>query len=98
MRDLGIVESIYESGGDITLSRIIVPKEARGTGTGTKAMQLLTDFADATGKRIVLTPSKDFGASSVPRLVKFYKRSGFVENKGRNRDFTTREAMIRDPQ
>ena len=97
LRDLGVVESIYERDGDITIAKIVVPAQARGEGTGTKAMKLLTEYADKTGQRIVLTPSEDFGASSVPRLVGFYKRFGFVENKGRKRDFTTRESMIRNP-
>lgn len=32
------------------------------------------------------------------RLREFYKRFGFAENKGRNKDFNTQEAMIREPQ
>ena len=98
MQSQGIKESIYEGDGTITLSRIIVPRENRGAGLGTEALRKLTEYADRTGQRIVLTPSKDFGASSVARLTTFYKRFGFVENKGRRRDFTTRETMIREPR
>ena len=88
--------SISETDTEINLSKIVVPKESRGSGIGTKAMEDLIRYADENKKRIVLTPSKDFGASSVARLVEFYKRFGFVENKGRSRDFSTREAMIRE--
>lgn len=83
--------------GVLTLSRIVVPKGQRGAGIGTKAMEELTALADRSGQRIELTPSDDFGATSVNRLKEFYKRFGFVENKGRNKDFTTRETMYRPP-
>ncbi len=95
---MGVVNSIWEGDRAIKLAKIVVPKSERGAGIGTRAMRLLTSYADQVGKRIELTPSKDFGASSVPRLIAFYKRFGFVENKGRHRDFTTRETMFREPQ
>jgi GNAT superfamily N-acetyltransferase len=97
LKQLGVDEMISERDNEIHVGKIVVPKDSRGAGTGTRAMQLLTEYADQTGKRIVLTPSKDFGASSVARLKTFYKRFGFVENKGRNKDWTTRETMIRQP-
>jgi GNAT superfamily N-acetyltransferase len=82
---------------DINLSRIVVPKELRNQGIGTQVMNDLSAFADSIGKRITLTPSSDFGGS-VPKLKTFYKEFGFVENKGRNKDFSTMEAMYRDPK
>ncbi len=60
-------------------------------------MQSLIREADAEGAIVALTPSTDFGASSKSRLAKFYRRFGFVPNKGRNKDFAVREAMIRYP-
>lgn len=82
---------------DINLSRIVVPKEMRNKGVGTQVMEDLSQFADSIGKRITLTPSSEFGGS-VPKLKTFYKELGFVENKGKNKDFSTREAMYREPQ
>ena len=82
--------------GDILLSRVVVPMDGREQGTGTKFMTDLIRFADEQGRRITLTPSSDFGGNKA-RLVKFYKRFGFVENSGRNKDFATMEAMYRDP-
>ena len=82
---------------DINLSRIVVPKEMRNQGIGTQVMSDLSEYADNIGKRITLTPSSDFGGS-VPKLKAFYKELGFVENKGKNKDFSTREAMYREPQ
>ena len=87
---------VSESENEINLSKIIVPKESRNEGKGSKFTEDLIAYADSVGKRIVLTPSKDFGGS-VTRLKKFYKSFGFKENKGKSRDFTTQESFIRDP-
>ena len=81
-----------------TLSRIVVPKEQRGTGIGAKVMEAVVREADKDGATVTLSPSTDFGASSKARLVAFYKRFGFVENKGRNKDFSISDAMYRLPQ
>lgn len=93
----GIKHSLLENDDTITVSQIVVPDDARGSGVGTKAMQDLIAYADATGKHVVLTPSSDFGGNK-KRLVSFYKRFGFVENKGKNRAFSTTEGMYRQAQ
>jgi len=80
------------------LSRIVIPDNQRSKGMGTKVMQDVVDMADEQGARISLTPDTSFGGSSVSRLKDFYKRFGFVENKGKNKDFSTRNTMYRDPQ
>jgi predicted GNAT family acetyltransferase len=97
LNNKGLIVDAYESAKRpvITLSRIEVPKEIRGKGIGTDAMQNLISYADDSGKAIALSPSKDFGASSVNRLKDFYKRFGFVENKGKNKDFSISESMYR---
>jgi len=94
----GVESHLYETEDTITLSKVVVPKEQRKEGIGTQYMNELTSYADATNKEIILTPSTDFGATSVTRLKKFYKQFGFVENKGRNKDFTISESMYRVPQ
>jgi len=93
----GIKNFISERNGTINLSQIVVPESGRNSGAGTKAMQQLIDYADATGQRITLSPSADFGGSK-SRLTAFYKRFGFVENKGRNKDYAISETMYREPQ
>jgi GNAT superfamily N-acetyltransferase len=80
--------------GFSVLSKIEIPKGERNAGHGTKIMQSIVDAADEQGISLALTPSNEFGSSKA-RLEQFYKRFGFVANKGRNKDFTTRETMIR---
>lgn len=90
---------IYISGDasrGYTLSQIELPKNMRNSGVGSNIMQDFVSMADAQGAKINLTPSKAFGGS-VARLKDFYKRFGFVENKGKNKDFSTRETMYREP-
>ena len=79
------------------LSKIEVSGDERNAGQGTKAMQDIVDRMDAEGAIIALTPDDAFGGNK-NRLIKFYKRFGFVPNKGRNKDFRFRETMIRYPQ
>ena len=61
-------------------------------------MNDIIKLGDTMKRTIILTPSKDFGATSVPRLIKFYKRFGFVENRGRNKDFDINYSMYRLPK
>jgi N-acetylglutamate synthase-like GNAT family acetyltransferase len=95
----GLELDLYEvSNSDkLVLSKIALPKENRKSGIGTEVMNEITNFADSKGKTIALTPSTDFGATSVSRLKEFYKRFGFVENKGKNKDFSISESMYRLP-
>ena len=96
--ELGVDHSVHHSRpGYLHVGKIIVPKDRRNEGVGTEAMKRITAYADGKQKRVTLTPSSDFGGSK-SRLIKFYKRHGFVENKGRNKDYSTREAMYRDPK
>jgi len=79
------------------LGRIEIPEAERSSGLGTAVMNDIIKMADDQGAVISLTPDKSFGGSSVSRLKKFYKKFGFVENKGKNKDFSTRNTMIRQP-
>jgi len=83
----------------IKLDNIIVGDKKRGTGT--EIMNDLITYADDNHKMIILTPAvadDRHGTTSRSRLVKFYKRFGFYENKGRKKDFSLPSGMIRDPQ
>ena len=98
LTSMGIQNFIYEKDGIITLSEIRIDKANRGKGLGTIAMNMLIKYADNTNQTILLSPSTDFGASSVGRLEKFYSRFGFVKNKGRNKDYRYSYTMYRKPK
>lgn len=90
---------LYESRGNIVLSNVRVKKENRKKGVGTAFMNELIAFADEHNMKILLTPAtSDYeGTTSASRLKKFYKRFGFVENKGRNKDYRIGHLMFRRP-
>lgn len=74
----------------IHLSLIQVYKSDRKSGIGSQAMEELCDFADSRNMDIWLTLAQkddEMGTTSRTRLIGFYKRFGFVQNKGRNKDY-----------
>ena len=77
----------------IRVNQLFVPPELRGQGIGTRVMKGLGKYADKINNRITLTQDPDKGKKA--KLAKFYKSHGFEPNKGRNRDFTTRDTYIR---
>ena len=91
-----LVIDLMARDGRATLSRVVVPKEMRGQGVGSDFMDELVRAADADGSVLQLTPSSDFGGNK-NRLKEFYKRFGFVENKGRSKDYELFESMYRRP-
>jgi GNAT superfamily N-acetyltransferase len=95
--DASISADIYGR-RNLHLSRIEIEKGRRGQGLGTKAMEDLVAIADQHGLLMTLSPSTDFGASSKERLKRFYRRFGFVSNKGRHKDFTLMDSMYRPPK
>jgi ribosomal protein S18 acetylase RimI-like enzyme len=92
--------SDLDSRNAIEVSSIIVDKENQRQGTGTAVMQEIVKYADENGKILVLDPAiidKKHGTTSQSRLRKFYKRFGFIDNKGRNKNYEFRSLMIRYP-
>jgi len=88
-------------GGDIELNSLIIAKENQKEGIGSDVMKELVRYADSKGKRVILSVGvRDgiHGTTSRSRLVKFYKRFGFKENKGSKKDFSVSAGMIRDPK
>ena len=86
--------------GDLRLCNLIVPREKRKQGVGSEAMRRLTEFADQHGLRLLLSPGiRDSyqGTTSRSRLVSFYRRFGFVPNKGRKIDYRISDGMWRKP-
>ena len=82
----------------ICIFLIEIQEEEQYAGYGSSLMRDICEWADKNNKILTLTPSDDFGASSVKRLITFYKRFGFVENKGKHTDFTHKQYMHRIPK
>ena len=87
--------NIYEFDDKISID-LIVAKE-KNSGSGTKLMNDICSYADKEKKIIILSPSDEFGGNK-KRLIEFYKRFGFVENKGKNKEFGIFESMYRNPK
>lgn len=83
--------------GVILLDKIKVEAGKRSGGIGGKFMDDLTKYADENGKTIALTAAGDYGGSKAGQK-RFYKRHGFVDNSGKNKDFMFRENMLRKPK
>ena len=81
----------------LNIMNIVVNNKKQGCGT--KAMNELIKYCDKNKYTLTLTPEKSKleGTTSKARLIKFYKRFGFVENNGRNRDYEFSEDMYRLP-
>ena len=84
--------------GDVVeINRIETPDNLRGQGLADQELEQFINKADKDGLTLAITPSDAFGANKA-RLTKWYKRHGFVPNKGRNKNFETRESMVRFPK
>lgn len=89
--------SVYERDHGIMLSMIRVPTDLQGKGLASKAMDDLIRYADSRALPIALTPEAVGGGMSVTQLRQWYRRLGFVPNKGRTADLRFTESMIRKP-
>jgi GNAT superfamily N-acetyltransferase len=100
-RQIGVDLFVFEFDDKITLDMIVVPPKIRKQGIGSQIMSELVNYADSVGKRLELSPANkgDYeGTTSRNRLIDFYKRFGLVENKGKNKDYTTNKTMYREPK
>jgi GNAT superfamily N-acetyltransferase len=86
------------AGNAIELTWIIV--QDRKQGIGTAIMRELCEFADRNAAEISLKPASrgDYTATtSRGRLVRFYRRFGFVVEKAKPAEFTIIPTMSRKP-
>jgi len=82
-----------KDGKYVELNLIKIKPEFKNQGWATKILDDLVDWAKENNVILTLSPSDTFGANE-KRLEKFYKRFGFKPNKGKNRDFQTKDSMI----
>lgn len=79
----------------IYLDFILIAENCRNAGLGTKFMKQFVALADLVNCPLALTPDISYGASDEITLENFYKRFGFINNIGKDRDFSTMQTMIR---
>lgn len=95
-RGVNVDTSHHEKSNTIRLNNIWIPPDKRNQGIGGRIMKGLTKYADKQRQRITLIQEPEKGKKA--KLQKFYKSHGFESNKGRNRDFTTKDTHIRNPK
>lgn len=94
---LSIIDREIQGGSRyIVVDKIFIEPEFRGEGYAGDAMKILFQFADKHNIIITLTPDNLWG-SNVNKLKKWYKSLGFIENKGKSKDFQTMQLMYRLP-
>ena len=91
-----ITMDVFGSRSGLHVSKIEIPKEKRKLGVASDLMKSLANLGDRHQLLITLSPTNEFGASKA-RLIEFYKRFGFVQNKGKNKDFAISDTMYRLP-
>jgi GNAT superfamily N-acetyltransferase len=92
-----VFEATLDGERALRLSMLVVPETRRGLGMGTQIMKAICAYADEHGAMILLSPFTERGVRYRNRLVRWYKSLGFVENKGRRKDFRFRDTMYRPP-
>jgi len=88
--------------GTIELLRLEVPRGSRLRGIGTAILSELVAWADANQRTLTLQVAErdpKLGTTSRARLIKFYRRFGFVRNRGRHKrfDLSIYATMYREP-
>ena len=93
-----ITLELYDHGTHWELDKIVVPGGMRGVGIGSEVLTKIAEKADELGIRVFLTPSKSYGATSVGRLKRFYKRFGFKDVTDHRDKALSKNMLVRHPQ
>ena len=80
----------------ISINNLVVKQNLRNKGIGQSILNDIMDYADKTNKTITLTPTSEYLTKN--KLINWYKRNGFVENKGKNTDFSISDTMYKLPE
>jgi hypothetical protein len=94
--DAQLVVSLRSEG--LLLSQIRVPPRLQREGKADAALKDLVGWADSHRKVMALTPERVGTGASRAALERWYRRHGFVANKGPARNLSFRAAMIRNPR
>lgn len=88
-----ITKSETPHGPHYKVHDLFVPPHLRGQGVGSRIMKGATKIADKNKGSMSLNQAPEKGKKTA--LRRFYAGFGFVPNKGRNKDFITRDSFIR---
>jgi predicted GNAT family N-acyltransferase len=91
--DEDILVELWENEDSLELTKIVIPQYKRNRGLGGMVMNRIIEYSNDVNKPIYLTPDLSFGATSISRLKKFYKRFGFEKNN----DLRIKHTMVRYP-
>ena len=80
----------------ISINNLVVKQNLRNKGIGQNILNDIIVYADKNGKTITLTPTSQYLTKN--RLTNWYKKNGFVENKGRNTNYSISDTMYRLPK
>lgn len=84
----GHIELYRTHDGHINLQTLIVPKELRGQGVASAMINDVKHYANIHRVKIILNAEPLDKSTKKKKLIDFYKSHGFVENKGRNKDYS----------
>lgn len=97
-KEIGKAYLYVRSLGDVLiLNEIEIDSNFRERGYATKFMKQLVKLADQMQIKMSLNPDS-YKGSNKERLKKFYSRFGFYLNKGKDKDYSISELMIRQPK
>lgn len=81
---------------NIRVNQVWLLPSDRNKGIGGRMFKGLGKYADKIGSTTTLNQEPDKGKKGA--LERFYKRQGFESNRGKSRDFSTRDTYIRHPK
>ena len=81
------VEMYWTPEGHVNLQTLIVPKELRNQGIASNVISDIKKYSNKNKVKIILNAVPLDNSTKSEQLVDFYKSHGFVENKGRNKDY-----------
>jgi len=77
------LELVLRSKDNIFVNQIRIRAGDRGKGYGSAIMRIIDDFAKKRGMYVTLMPYPDNPRKYKKKLIKFYKRLGYIPNRGK---------------
>jgi GNAT superfamily N-acetyltransferase len=77
-----------DTNNSIFLSDMYIRAEYRGKGVGTKIMNDIINLSDEMNLPVVLIPEPEENSMTQKQLINFYKKFGFVINRGKMIDYS----------